>query len=219
MPHHLCLRADLTGRNIEVAKGHLHELNKLIEKSYALAEEIPRGICIPISEIAFTSFRDNIGYTKLKCSPYTYHGEISNVPFSLFFATKDFDSPGNDSTHGEILYFLSGAICRAVVHCWRKGALYTYNIRHKDDELYIHDIKSTIRLDESGNPQAIYEDDSIIQARAFRKKEHEIYDWIQSNLADVCPKSYSAYRRMKNQNTKNYRKIVEAARAMGYEIT
>lgn len=44
------------------------------------------------------------------------------------------------------------------------------------------------------------------------------FAWLQSNLPALCPKSLTGYRRMKNQNTKNYQKIVAAARGMGYEI-
>ena len=51
-----------------------------------------------------------------------------------------------------------------------------------------------------------------------RKANAPDYRWIKENLPTMCPKSLDGYRRMKNQNTKNYRKIVEAARAMGYEI-
>lgn len=52
-----------------------------------------------------------------------------------------------------------------------------------------------------------------------RKANAPDYQWIKENLPAMCPKSLDGYRRMKNQNTKNYRKIVEAARAMGHEIT
>ena len=52
-----------------------------------------------------------------------------------------------------------------------------------------------------------------------RKANAPDYQWIKENLPAMCPKSLDGYRRMKNQNTKNYQKIVEAARAMGHEIT
>ena len=59
----------------------------------------------------------------------------------------------------------------------------------------------------------------VIEREVKRGQDMRDFQWIQDNLPDICPKSLTGYRRMKNQNTKNYRKIVEAARAMGYEIT
>lgn len=44
------------------------------------------------------------------------------------------------------------------------------------------------------------------------------YKWLQENLPDICPKSYSGYKRMKNGNTKNYQIIVAKAKEMGREI-
>ena len=58
----------------------------------------------------------------------------------------------------------------------------------------------------------------VIEREVKRGQDMRDFQWIQDNLPDICPKSLTGYRRMKNQNTKNYRKIVEAARAMGYEI-
>lgn len=45
------------------------------------------------------------------------------------------------------------------------------------------------------------------------------YKWLQENLPDVCPKSYSGYKRMKNGNTKNYQKLVTKAKEMGRDIS
>lgn len=53
-----------------------------------------------------------------------------------------------------------------------------------------------------------------LKARHQNKKEqkrkrnlrHEYY-WLQENLPDMCPKSLSAYSRMKNANSNNYQKI------------
>ena len=48
--------------------------------------------------------------------------------------------------------------------------------------------------------------------------ESKEFQWLQSNLPDICPKSLTGYRRMKKQNTKNYQKIVDEAQKLGYEI-
>lgn len=42
-----------------------------------------------------------------------------------------------------------------------------------------------------------------------RNLRHEYY-WLQENLPELCPKSLSAYSRMKNSNSKNYQKLLYA---------
>ena len=48
--------------------------------------------------------------------------------------------------------------------------------------------------------------DHIIEIEAQRGIDKRDYKWLQDNLPDVCPKSYSGYKRMKNGNTKNFPK-------------
>lgn len=59
----------------------------------------------------------------------------------------------------------------------------------------------------------------VIEREVKRSQDMRDFQWIQDNLPDICPKSLTGYRRMKNQNTKNYQKIVETALAMGYKIS
>lgn len=53
-----------------------------------------------------------------------------------------------------------------------------------------------------------------------RKKENDRadYDWIWEFMPELCPKSFSGYRRMKNSNSKNYQKIVTEASKFGRNI-
>lgn len=44
------------------------------------------------------------------------------------------------------------------------------------------------------------------------------YDWLWEHLPSVCPKSLSAYSRMKNQKTEKYTAIVAEAAQHGYKI-
>ena len=44
------------------------------------------------------------------------------------------------------------------------------------------------------------------------------YDWLWEFLPDLCPKSFSAYSRMKNVNSEKYKQLVEVAANFGYEI-
>ncbi len=61
-------------------------------------------------------------------------------------------------------------------------------------------------------------EDSIIEREAQRGIDKRDYKWLQENLPDICPKSYSGYKRMKNNNTKNYQKLVACAKELGREI-
>ena len=47
--------------------------------------------------------------------------------------------------------------------------------------------------------------------RAISEYDHEQYDRIQKELPEIAPKSFSGYMRMKKQNTKNFRKLVDVA--------
>lgn len=61
--------------------------------------------------------------------------------------------------------------------------------------------------------------DGMIEFEYQRGMHKREYKWVQENLPDMCPKSYSGYMRMKNGNTKNYQKIVSAASRLGRVIT
>lgn len=57
--------------------------------------------------------------------------------------------------------------------------------------------------------------DDMIEFEARRGVNKREYKWVQDNLPEICPKSYSGYMRMKNANTKNYQKIVAEAKKLG----
>lgn len=61
-------------------------------------------------------------------------------------------------------------------------------------------------------------DDHMIEFEAQRGANKREYKWIQENLPEICPKSYSGYMRMKNGNTKNYQKIAAEAKKLGKNI-
>lgn len=58
----------------------------------------------------------------------------------------------------------------------------------------------------------------VAKAEALAKARAE-YEWICANLPDIAPKSLSGYSRMKNGNTANFQKLVEAAKSKGYTIS
>lgn len=50
------------------------------------------------------------------------------------------------------------------------------------------------------------------------KRNRDDYKWICENLPSECPKSYGGYIRMKNQNTKNFRRLVDLCSEQGKNI-
>lgn len=62
------------------------------------------------------------------------------------------------------------------------------------------------------------EADGMIEFEARRGINKREFNWIQENLPEICPKSYSGYMRMKNANTKNFQKIVAEAKKLGRNI-
>lgn len=51
-----------------------------------------------------------------------------------------------------------------------------------------------------------------------REQNRVDYDWLWEHLPDHCPKSFSAYSRMKNQKSDKYKALVAEAKKHGYKI-
>lgn len=60
--------------------------------------------------------------------------------------------------------------------------------------------------------------DAYIAKQESEKKNRQDYDWICENLSDIAPKSLSGFTKMKNSNSSNFQKIVQAAQEKGYNI-
>lgn len=60
--------------------------------------------------------------------------------------------------------------------------------------------------------------DSYISQKNQERKDRADYDWICKNLNDIAPKSFGGYRKMKNSNSANYQKIIQAALEKGHTI-
>ena len=58
----------------------------------------------------------------------------------------------------------------------------------------------------------------IIASSIVGKRNEDDYYWICENFPDECPKSYGGYMRMKNQNTKNFRKLADLCLQKGRNI-
>ncbi len=60
--------------------------------------------------------------------------------------------------------------------------------------------------------------EQAIEIEIQRGIDERNYVWLQNNLPEICPKSLSGYRRMRNQNTKNFIKLKAAAKEKGIEL-
>ena len=150
-PARLIFRMDLEEDNQAIARNDIEMLNVLIKSRPDIAD-----LFIPIKRLAFAEYKVHTGYTRLKCTPYTYRGGVSSIPFSLFFTTDEDKQDTLNDIHGEIFYYLSGTICKAKIHFRRSGILYTYDMRIRDESLYIHSVTSSIKLDKKDQPSIIY---------------------------------------------------------------
>lgn len=205
---------DLTYDNISIAKSELSKMNRQLSADASLSSAIPNGIAIPIQDIIFHPSY-NMGYTRLMCTPFTFDGEISKYPISLSFMTDLMDT--NSSTHGDLFYGQKGCIEKAEIYFWKNcnGLFFFY------DTIGAHLTLSRVeipRMDTSGRNDIVYKGPHVLAMEASRLKEETAFNWLQRNLPHICPKSLSGYRRMKTQNTKNYQKLVAAAKYRGFDL-
>lgn len=57
-----------------------------------------------------------------------------------------------------------------------------------------------------------------IEAAAVREEQdRKEYEWLQRNLPDKAPKSFGGYRKMKNSNSENFQKLMQAAHNSGFK--
>lgn len=49
-------------------------------------------------------------------------------------------------------------------------------------------------------------------------KRRTEYDWLWEHIPSLCPKSFSAYSRMRNQKSEKYEALIAAAADLGYKI-
>lgn len=198
---------DLLGPNIDIAKQDLEKMNSYITSVSTLSQAITKRISIPINKIVFAP-QKHCGYTRLICTPYTIDGAPSPYPVSLSFMTD----LSNDtvSTHGDLFYGQDGTIRKAEVFCWRTNGSHFYYFASVDDCLVLE------RFERDG--VVAYKAPHILAKEATRAQEEKDFVWLETNLPEKCPKSLSGFRRMKNQNTKNYQLLKQLAAELGREI-
>lgn len=58
----------------------------------------------------------------------------------------------------------------------------------------------------------------VIDPYIQESKDREQYYWLLENIPDIAPKSFGGYRRMKNNNSTNYQKLVDKVKSNGKNI-
>ena len=94
----------------------------------------------------------------------------------------------------------------------RKNICEYFNNKTEIDELT--EIMNT--LPTMGERKAYYK--RVIEPRKEKMHDKEEYYWFLENLPNNAPKSFSGYRRMKKNNTENYKKLISLALEKGYVL-
>lgn len=61
-------------------------------------------------------------------------------------------------------------------------------------------------------------DEVIIEQEIQKRNDYQDFEWLKAHFPEKCPASPSGYRRMKNQNTKNYQALKQLAAERGKYI-
>lgn len=199
--------------NQTIAIKHLQLLNNIIKKARSQVPALYGALAINVNKIAFQEYSPQYGYTRLMCAPHTFTGKPSAHPLTLSFMTN-LDT-GKYSALGQVVYRADGSIARAEAHIYRNHSGYHFYFSELEGELTLMQVKSLSVLDERGLPSSIYKHESIIAEERAREHDRQLYEWLERHLPDICPKTFAAFRRMKNANSANYQKIVAEAAKLG----
>lgn len=213
---------DLNSHNRKIAKNHLEQLNEIIDYHRNFIPLLTKRFRIDISVIAFHQYSKSYGYTRLMCTPYTFAGNVSKIPLTLHFMTR-LDKTSYQVS-GTIFYEVDGCIQKAEAHIWFRDNMenpatgWSFYFSNIDGELILEQAKTTLQPDQYGLATAVYKCQSLIEYEQEKDRDIQSFQWLQKNLPSKCPKSFSGYRRMKTQNTKNYQNLIAEAAKLGKTI-
>jgi hypothetical protein len=106
-------------------------------------------------------------------------------------------------------------VVRLMIDAKRFGEAKTEHTRL--DSLYGTGEKELYELQQLSEDKKEYQQ-TIIEPYKAENKEREQYYWLLENASSVVPKSFAGYRRMKKQNTENYKKIVYEVSNRGFNV-
>ena len=217
---------DIEPKNQVIAKEHLNQLNNKIASYRRSIPSLSYDFSINTEKIVFQPYKTEYGslrYSQLICEPYTTDGTVSLCPLSLSFTTRQ--DVYEYETHGTVSFNQHGNIQKAEINIWRNPTLaqgkatgWFFTFRTFDSGLELYEAKTNLKRDIYGQALAVYKHPSIIEWERQRAQDLENYQWIQSHLPTMCPKSISGFRRMKTMNTKNYQKLVAEAAKLGKSL-
>lgn len=127
---------EIVKENINIVKTEINKMNVVIKENIKEYPKIPQNLKIPANELVFNS--PNYEYTRLICTPKTYEGNPSKIPYTLYFCT-DLSKRGN-TTHGELAYGQDGNIQNAKVIFWRNSKQFVLSFKMLGEKLTLTNI-------------------------------------------------------------------------------
>lgn len=78
--------------------------------------------------------------------------------------------------------------------------------------------KLQLYAEESGTESKEDYYNRVIKPSIDEEKDKEEYYWLLENLPSIAPKSFGGYRKMKNTQSDNYKKIINEVNNKGYDL-
>ena len=210
---------NLDKSNRLVAKAELETLNRLIQEAEGL--DIAQEFLIRVDAIVFSEEGSANSLTRLLCTPYTFTGKLERYPLSLLFIS-DLDAADYQAS-GRINYTAGGKSEKAVAHITvtlspdQPAQSRIFYFETVDKQLTLYKVEATGDTD-GDEGQVIYQHKQLAALQAGRAQDEQDYAWLQTHLPEACPKSLTAFRRMKAQNTPSYQALQQLAAQLGQRI-
>ncbi len=208
---------NLNAKNQKIAKGHLLELDRMIDEVRPQIASLRSDYFIDVQKAEFCDYSRYYGYSRLICTPYTFKGAISKIPLSLIFMSRlDIKKYWFS---GEINYDQGGKPLRGRVSIAKEnGTFWLFTFNTINGEFLLEKAQTLLNPDAYGVQGTVYKHPYLILLDQEAEKQAQTFQWLQENLPALCPKSLSGFRRMRTTNSKNYQKLVAEAAKMGKQL-
>lgn len=213
---------DLNPFNQNVAKVELSIINRHIIDAMKYIPTLSDKFTINTEKIAFQKYNPSYGYTRLMCEPYTFSGRISKFPLCLNFMSRvDIDSY---QVLGELYYTINGIISKASVCIHRRTSYecpadsWMFYFKTIDNQLILYKVLSTDVPDEYGRAGVIYKHPILAEKEQEEAHDRKLFLSLTNTLPHDCPKTFAAFRKMKQSNSKKYIELKKKALQVGIEL-
>ncbi len=146
---------DLDEMNQIAAKQEIEQINEYIIKAKNYIPRLTQDIKIDISKVVFQQYDKSYGYSRIMCTPYTFHGKISKYPLSLLFMSK-YDIRSYSVT-GELFYGKDGKVGKANVSIIKNGIQWIFHFKTLGRTFILFRAKTSLVPDVNGLPSVVYE--------------------------------------------------------------